>query len=304
MEYISIGKDPISISRVGFGTGSSGYSGEIRQAGLAPGELSGLLVYSYDRGINFWDTAASYGTYPHIREALKVVPRRKVVISSKFSDSLEKTTARRIYETLKSLQTDYLDICLLHGPRNAFEIMMRSGALEALLKAKEKGYIRMVGLSAHGIGAIERAMVMEEIDLLFVRLNWTGASMDAYQEGPLSKLIAVPYVKEIARSVVPRRLVPSFSGRVESLKSNADEREVVKDRLSGCPGRNKAVVAMKVFGAGSLTDRIERSLQYIMSLRYVDAFLLGMTSRAEIDENLEIYDKIIGKKHALSQMSM
>lgn len=293
MEYVAIGKESIIISRIGFGTGSSGYSGNIIQANLKPEPLSLLLTYAYEKGINFWDTADSYGTYPHVCEALRMVPREKVVISSKFSDSLEKITTRKISSALSSLKTDYLDICLLHGIRNSFEIKMRSGALDALLKAKEKGYVRMVGLSAHGIGAIEKAMAIEEIDIVFVRLNWSGASMDAYQEGILSKLVAVPYVKDIAKLVVPRKLVPSFSAQVESLQANDDEQKVVEGILSKYSGRNKSVIAMKIFGAGSLTDQIERSLRFIMSKRYVNAFLLGMTSREEIDENLILYDRII-----------
>jgi predicted aldo/keto reductase-like oxidoreductase len=169
---------------------------------------------------------------------------------------------------------------------------MRSGALDALIKAKEKGYVRCVGLSAHGIGAIEASLNIPEIEVVFARINWSGVSMDAYQEGFLSKVIAIPYAREVARKIIPKRLIPSFSAQVESLQSNEQEQEVVKNLLQKCHSVNKSVIGMKVFGAGALTDDIEMSLRFIMSLNYVKAFVLGMTSKEDVDENVRMYERL------------
>lgn len=291
MEYVTIGDEAIRVSRIGFGTGSSGYTGVNKQTALTEKQLAGLLAYAYEKGINFWDTGYSYGTHPHLREALKLIPRQKVVISTKFTDSFSKSTSRKIAETLKVLKTDYLDICLLHGVRNSFEINMRSGALEALIRAKEKGYVRTVGLSSHGIGAIETALSHDEIEVLFARANWSGASMDSYQEGFLSKVVAVPYVKEAAKKIIPRKMVPSLSAQVESSQSNVSEQEIVKNLLLKYHAFNKPVIAMKIFGAGSLRNEIEKSIKYAMSLKYIKAFLIGMITKEEIDENIRIYEK-------------
>ena len=291
MEYVTIGSEPVKLSRVGFGTGSSGYTGVNKQTKLTVKELADLLTYAYDKGVNFWDTGYSYGTHPHMREALKQIPRDKIVIATKFSDSFGKDIERKITGTLQELNTDYLDICLVHGVRNAFEIKMRSRARDALLKAKEKGYVKIVGLSAHGIGAIEDAISNDTIEVLFSRVNWSGASMDAYQEGTLSKFVAVPYVKEIARTIIPKRLVPSFSAQVESMQSNEQEQELVKTLLAKCHSLNKPVIGMKAFGAGELTNEIEKSIKFVMSLKYITSFLLGMTSKKEVDENIQIYEK-------------
>ena len=296
MEYVNIGKEPIRASMIGFGTGSSGFTGDNKQTRLGVRELSDLLHYGLDKGINLWDTGYSYGTYPHVSEALKNIGRDRVVISTKFSDSLERTVEKRIEETLRVFRTDYLDICLLHGVRNPFEFRMRSGALNALLKARDKGYVRAIGLSAHGIGGIEAALHTPEIELLFARINSTGASMDAYQENLLSKFVAVPYVKETARRIIPRRLIPSFSAQVESLQSSTREQEMVKGLLSRFHSGGRTVFAMKVFGAGKLADRVEESMRFIMSLGYISVYLLGMTSRREVDENVKIYNDIKEKR--------
>lgn len=293
MEYEAIRNGEIKLSKIGFGTGSSGYTGINLQAKLTEKQMADVLIYAYDRGINFWDTAYSYGMYPHFREALKQIPRERIIIATKFSDSSGKSIVVKITETLRALNTDYLDICLLHGVRNAFEIKMRSGALKALIKAKEKGYVRNVGVSSHGIGAIEASLDIPEIEVLFARINWSGVSMDEYQERFLPKLMAIPYGKEFARKIIPKKIIPSFSAQVESMQSNAHEQEVVKNLLQKCHNINKFIVGMKIFGAGALTNDIEKSLKFIMSLKYVNAFVLGMTSKEEVDENIRIYERFV-----------
>ncbi len=292
MEYEAIRNGEIKLSKIGFGTGSSGYTGINFQTKLTEKQLADVLIYAYDRGVNFWDKASSYGTYPHYREALKQIPRERIIIATKFSDSSGKSAIVKITEALKALNTDYLDICLLHGVRNAFEIKMRSGALKALIKAKEKGYVRNVGVSSHGIGAIEASLDIPEIEVLFARINWAGASMDEYQERLLPKLMAIPYGKKFARKIISRKIIPSFSAQVESMRSNAHEQEVVKNLLQKCHNVNKFVVGMKIFGAGALANNIEKSLEFIMSLKYVNVFMLGMTSKEEVDENIRIYERL------------
>ena len=94
MEYVTIGSEPVKFSRVGFGTGSSGYTGVNKQTKLTVKELADLLTYAYDKGINLWDTGYSYGTHPHMREALKQIPRDKIVIATKFTDSFGKDIER------------------------------------------------------------------------------------------------------------------------------------------------------------------------------------------------------------------
>lgn len=293
MEYVRIGKEKIKVSRIGFGTGSSGFTGVNQQTRLTAKELATLLAYAYENGINFWDTGYSYGTHPHIAEALKGVARGSVVIATKFSDSIGTTVEKKLAETLRTFKTDYIDICLVHGIRNSFEIKMRSGAIEAMIRAKEKGYIRMLGASAHGIGAIEACLDLSELCVLFSRVNWSGASMDSYQENFLSKFVAVPFVKEVARKIVPKTFVPSLSAQVESMQSSKGDQEIVKSLLMKYKRGGKSIVGMKIFGAGKLTDEIDKSIGFIMSQEYIDSFLLGMISKEEVYENLRVYRKYL-----------
>ena len=80
-----------------------------------------------------------------------------------------------ISEALRELKRDYVDIFLLHAARadeTAFE--KRAGAIEALLKAKEKGYVRCVGLSTHNVGLAAAAAKKPEMDVVFPLVNKGG----------------------------------------------------------------------------------------------------------------------------------
>ncbi len=138
MKRVELGKTGIMVSRLGIGTGTGLPSGHCAQALMDEQELARLLLYALDRGINFWDTAFQYNTYPHIKEALKQVSRKDVVLTTKFSAANEKETIRDFNITLKDLNIDYVDVCLLHGVRTDTELQMRSGAFNAMVKLKKE----------------------------------------------------------------------------------------------------------------------------------------------------------------------
>jgi aryl-alcohol dehydrogenase-like predicted oxidoreductase len=76
-----LGPRRIELSRMAMGTGTIGSNGSSNQTGkLGYRGLSELFRAAYDQGINFWDAADAYGSHTYLREALKTVPRDKVVI--------------------------------------------------------------------------------------------------------------------------------------------------------------------------------------------------------------------------------
>jgi len=93
-DVVILGPDQIKLSRVAMGTGTKGYAKSSNQTrSLGIGGLADLLRFGYDRGLRFWDSADGYGSHPHLKEALKSVPREKVAI-------LTKTRARTAAEIL------------------------------------------------------------------------------------------------------------------------------------------------------------------------------------------------------------
>ena len=115
-DVVTLGNTGIKISRLAMGTGSNGWEGssdQTRKLGLKG--LSDLLNHAYDRGVYFWDSADQYGSHAHLKEALKTIPREKVVILTKTRATTEEEMKSDLERFRNELGTDYLDIVLLHA---------------------------------------------------------------------------------------------------------------------------------------------------------------------------------------------
>src|SRR4051812_32428248 len=82
-DSIVLGNTGIKTSRLAMGTGTVGVGHRSHQTALGIKGLSDLLLNGYEHGLRFFDTADSYGSHPHVAEALKHVPRDQVTILTK-----------------------------------------------------------------------------------------------------------------------------------------------------------------------------------------------------------------------------
>jgi aryl-alcohol dehydrogenase-like predicted oxidoreductase len=276
MKRIRLGSTEIEVSRLGIGTGTAHPSGHCAQALMGREELSGLLVYAFEHGINFWDTAFQYNTHLHVREALKTVKRKDVVITTKLITSGVKDTIRDFHSSLKELNIDYLDVCLVHGVRTERELRKRSGALDTLLEFRRKGWVRAVGISSHGLSALRSVLKMPEIDLVLARINFAGICVDRCSLGLYDQLASVEWLKKSARLLVPKRLISVVRTGSGPPKGSLNDLMEVENTLKQLHSRSKAIVGMKVMAEGRLGDKAEKALTYVNNLPFVDSFIVGM----------------------------
>jgi len=179
-DRVVLGKTGIEVSRMAMGTGTSGVgrsSNQTRQLGMKG--LPDLLQAGYDMGVTFWDSADQYGTHPHLNEALKRVPREKVVILSKTHASSESEMKADLDRFRKELGTDYIDVMLLHCMMSDDWPREREGAMKVLSEAREKGIIRAHGVSCHTLGALKSAAASPWVQLDLARINPYGSHMDS-----------------------------------------------------------------------------------------------------------------------------
>ena len=179
-DIVTLGKTGIKVSRLAMGTGTHGVNRRSNQTeNLGVKGLADLLFAAYEQGIIFWDSADQYGTHPHLKEALKRVPREKVVILTK----TRATTAEEMKSDLdrfrEEIGTDYLDIVLLHLMTDAEWPAIKQGAMEVLTKAREDKIIRAHGVSCHTLEALEAAAKTDWVQVDMARINPFGAAMDA-----------------------------------------------------------------------------------------------------------------------------
>jgi aryl-alcohol dehydrogenase-like predicted oxidoreductase len=151
MQYTTLGRTGLKVSVAGLGCG--GFS----RLGLGTGQTAdhavGIIRQALDLGVNLIDTAAVYGTEDVVGAALSDVPRESVVVCTKASKpagdaafSVDKVVAS-LDASLRRLGLDYVDVFQLHAVPPAAYDHVRSVIAPALLKQRDRGKFRFLGIT-------------------------------------------------------------------------------------------------------------------------------------------------------------
>ena len=124
------------------------------------------LKTAHDMGINFFDTAEAYGdgySEQLLGQALGDV-RKEIVIASKVRPENQKSSdlIEACNRSLKNLNTDYIDLYMLHWPNHDIPFSESIGALEEL---KKQGKIRYYGVSNFGREDLGQAMEIGDLSV-------------------------------------------------------------------------------------------------------------------------------------------
>jgi len=203
-DTVTLGQTGIKTSRLAMGTGTVGYDHHSNQTALGVKGLSDLLLNGYDRGLRFFDAADSYGSHPHVAEALKHVPRDKVTVLTK-TWARDPAAARADLDRFRrELGTDYLDICLMHCLTEADWPTRYHGVMDVFEEAKQKGIIRAHGCSCHSIEALRAAAKSPWVEVDFARINPIGSHMDA---DPQTVISVLREMKAAGKAVVGMKIL-------------------------------------------------------------------------------------------------
>jgi 1-deoxyxylulose-5-phosphate synthase len=188
-DRVQLGPMKVEVSRLAQGSGTNGSGGssnQTRKLGLRG--LADLYHAAYDNGITFWDCADQYGTHPHVKEALKQVPRDKVAILSKTRAATEKEMRADLDRFRRELGTDYIDVLLLHCMVDGDWPERKKGAMAVISEAREKGIVRTHGTSCHTLDALKTAAVTPWVQVDLARINPAKVAMDADPQTVISVL--------------------------------------------------------------------------------------------------------------------
>jgi len=159
-----------SVARLGLGALPMG---PIQRA-LSPQQGAEVVRSAVEKGINFIDTATMYRTYEHIARGLKGW-KGVVTIATKSHAQKDRSSAEKhIGLALNGLGREAIDIMLCHCGRTPFTEELWGPTLDALLTARQKGLIRMVGISSHSIQGVRDAARNPEIDVIHPLINMKG----------------------------------------------------------------------------------------------------------------------------------
>lgn len=142
------------------------------QRGMTPEAGAALLIYAYERGVRFLDTADLYGTYPHIRLALKDAP--DYVVSTKAYVWDEATASAALERAFRGIGRDYIDLFMLHEQESLYTLRGHEEALKYLQRQKELGHIGAVGISTHFSGCVRAATRFPMIEVIHPLINRAG----------------------------------------------------------------------------------------------------------------------------------
>ena len=266
MRYRRLGDTDVSISEVGFGvwTVSTGWWGEVDEARSVK-----LLRLAHEKGINYFDTADTYGSglgETLLRDAFGHM-RESIVISTKIGYDFYNHTARRgqqerpqdwsedfirfaLEQSLKRLDTDYIDFLQLHNTK--MDAVENDALFELMEEFEREGKVRAYGIAlGPKIGWLEegvKAMRERKLDGLQMIYN-------LLEQDPGRSLIEA--ARETNTSLVVR--VPHSSGMLEG-KYTEETTFAQNDHRRHRPKEWLLEGLKKVEQLGFLTESGERTL--------------------------------------------
>ena len=227
-----------------------------------------LVRHAYDRGVRYFDTAGNYmESQAILGEALKD-RRRDACLVTKVETTKPAEVRKAVEKSLKELQTDYLDILLIHGTPG-LEQMSVAQAMKIhgeLVKLRSEKITRFIGFSAHGY--FDKAMAL---------IDSGGFELCMLSCG-----------------YVPRGSSSVWSARMTQLRD---------DCLAKAHEAGMGIVAMKVVGGGWLgrwsgylvpgfdQQRLAQlpgaAIRHMLQDKRVDLLAIGMHLKSQIDANLK-----------------
>lgn len=269
MERRELGKTGIQVSEIAFGGVEIGmpYGLGNRGSDVMPAEKESikLIQQSLELGINFFDTARQYGQSEYILGKAFKERRKDVVICTKckhlmgqdksipnYTD-LDRMVTDSLNESLFSLQTDYLDIFMVHQVND--QLLLNTDIQDIFLALKSKGIVRSIGVSTYTLEETKMAIesgVWDVIQLPFNLLDQHQKEMFGYAK---EKGVAI-----VIRSVLLKGLLSGvYTAHAEPLK-------VVEEHIQ----------KYKRYIGHGIQDLPSLAIQFALSFDEIGSVLVGL----------------------------
>jgi len=244
-----LGKTGLMVSIIGFGA--------IKLPLVDKKTSHETLNRALDLGINFFDTARSYGDSEEKIGSAISGRREEFYLSTKSAALTAKEMEMDIETSLKNLQTDYIDIYLCHNlryPSDYDKVTGRGGAMEALKKAKKEGVIGHVAFSCHRFHeTMERGIKSGDFEAIMVSYNILNDELVDEKVLPLAK-----------------------------------EMDVGVIAMKPLAGGTLAAPPAELEGYSKIPIRAEQALRFVLANEAVNVTIPGMMNPREVEENARV----------------
>ena len=185
MQYNQLGATGLSVSRLCFGT----LTISPLQRFFSIPEGARLIRAALEMGVNFIDTAEIYECYPYIREALAGYSGDAVIATKTYAYS-SAGMEQSIAKCLKELNREYIDIMQLNEQESVYTVKGHWEAVEAMVRAREKGWVRAIGISTHYVAGVRAAASIPEFDVIHPIINKFGIGIQDGQTEDMLEAIS------------------------------------------------------------------------------------------------------------------
>jgi aryl-alcohol dehydrogenase-like predicted oxidoreductase len=253
-DLVTLGKTGLKTSLLGMGTGSTGVRHSSNQVKLGEAGFIKLVGHAYDSGIRYFDVADQYGSHLYLRSAIRSLklPREKLFLQTKTRATTAEMARADIERFREELGTDYLDTLLMHCMQKGSWPTDFRPVMDVLHEAKEKKRVRAIGVSCHGMDPLRAAVKCDWVEVDLARINPVGGN----------------------------------AGRMDGTP------EQVAECLKAMHEQGKGILGMKILAEGTLQtpDKQLESLQFVLGLGCVDAFVIGFEKPEQIDQIMKLIE--------------
>jgi len=268
---VTLGKTGVKVSLIGAGTGMRGGNRQSNMTRLGKEKFEALLNHEYQQGIRYFDCADIYGTHPFVASAFKSTPRDKYVIGSKIwvqgggIPEKERPDANIVVDRFrKELNTDYIDLVQIHCMGDPKWTDQQKKQMDIMEDLKAKNIIRAHGVSIHcrpnDFGALEACAASPWVDVVHVRINPFGDSMDNKDPNVIAPLIKK--IHDAGKGVIGMKIVGEGRYRNDPAKRDA-------------------------------------SIKYVLGLGCVDMMIVGFEKPEEVDDFAARTKAIVSTRKAM-----
>lgn len=285
MDQNILGRTGLKVGVMGLGCGGASRLGA--RKGKTEAESVALIRQGLDAGVNFIDTAEAYGTEALVGKAIHGIARTSLVLSSKVeSVGIDPPAVERSLEkSLRALGTDYIDILNLHGVVLRDYDDLLAEIVPTLLKVREQGKIRFIGLTESGKEdpqhrMLQRALQDDVWDALMVGFNLLNQS---------ARDRVLPKAAEKNIGIVNMYAVRTALSRPEYL------REVIAGLIASREIDPAALDREDPLGflvqEGAAKDIIDAAYRFCRDEPGIHVVLSGTGSREHLTENIASFNR-------------
>ncbi|HBC4362702.1 TPA: aldo/keto reductase [Staphylococcus aureus] len=294
-QFVNLGKSDVEVFPIALGTNAVG--GHNLYPNLDEEQGKDVVRQAINHGINLLDTAYIYGperSEELVGEVVKEYPREQIKIATKGSHEFDENQEvhqnnqpeylkQQVENSLKRLQTDYIDLYYIHFPD---DITPKDQAVAALQELKEQGKIKAIGVSNFTLDQLKEANKDGYVDVVQLEYNLLHRENEAVLQYCVDHQITfIPYFP-LASGIL--------AGKYDENTKFSDHRTTRRDFKLGVFEENvRRVKALERIATSHQTSIANIVLAFYLTRPAIDVIIPGAKRAEQVIENIKAADIVL-----------